>query len=553
MWSGDARGAAANGGADVCGETLAAMARASRAARSRLSLMSEQTTLPRADSFIAEPRIGDEAIGGAVQSARRCDTSARAGLLSYLFNKLTRWRIMLLTQLLDAVVIVVIALLVYPITGKSHGLIFSFNYLLGAGMVAVVAHFSFYQAGLYEIDALLNPPRAIKSLSLRWTAVFMMLAAFAALVHVPNLFSRLWFAGFYVGGVAGVGIERCAVARLIRVWIARGHHTMCVAVVGANPLAESLIAKFRHNSLGIHFIGVFDDRNRDKRRPVAGIAQLGTIADLLEYSRVHGVDLVVVTLPIAAAARIQHVLRQLRQQPLNVRLLPGPLGLDPLSPIRIARAELPGVQLMSVADRPISDVALFAKQMMDRGGAAAALLLFSPVLLACVIGIKLCSPGPVLFRQPRIGFKGRPFDILKLRTMHVAAQAHTELTRRDDARVYKFGSLLRRTSLDELPQLINVLRGDMSLVGPRPHMPQARAAGALYFDAVAEYADRHRVKPGITGWAQVNGWRGPTETVEQIERRVAHDIYYIDNWSLFLDVAILAKTVLVGFHGKNAF
>lgn len=507
--------------------------------------MFDQVASPRATNNVTTARLA------GTRDTR--SATLQAALLSYLFNKMTRWRLRLLTQMLDVLVIVVIALLVYPITGRSHGLIFSSTYLLGASMIAVVAHFSFYQAGLYEMDALLDPPRAIKILGLRWTAAFMMLAAFAALVHVPNLFSRLWFTGFYVGGIAGVGIGRCAIARLIRVWIARGHHMMSVAIVGANPLAKSLIAKFRNNGLGISFVGVFDDRERDQRPPVAGIQQRGTIDDLLAYSRAHGVDLVVVTLPIAAAARIQRVLRQLRQQPLNVRLLPGPIGLDPLSPIRVARAELPGVQLISVADRPISDVALFAKTMLDRGGAAAALLMFSPVLLACVIGIKLSSPGPILFRQPRIGFKGRAFDILKLRTMHVSEQAHTELTRRDDNRVYAFGSLLRRTSLDELPQLINVLRGDMSLVGPRPHMPQARAGGALYFDAVAEYADRHRVKPGITGWAQVNGWRGPTETVEQIERRVAHDIYYIDNWSLFLDIAILAKTVLVGFHGKNAF
>jgi lipopolysaccharide/colanic/teichoic acid biosynthesis glycosyltransferase len=137
--------------------------------------------------------------------------------------------------------------------------------------------------------------------------------------------------------------------------------------------------------------------------------------------------------------------------------------------------------------------------------------------------------------------------------MHVAGQPHTRLTTRNDERVFPFGALLRKLSFDELPQLINVLNGDMSLVGPRPHMPEARAAGKLYFEAVNEYAGRHRVKPGMTGWAQVNGWRGPTETLEQIERRVEHDIYYIENWSLMLDAVILIKTVFVGFFGKNAF
>ena len=469
-----------------------------------------------------------------------------------LFGLLTRWRVMLLTQVLDMVVIVAISLVVYPIAGRADGWLPP-HYLLGASLIAVAAHFSFYQAGLYEIDALLDPLRATKALALRWSVVFVMLAALTALAHAPGLFSRLWFAGFYVGGIAGIGIGRAAMARLIQAWIARGHHTLSVAIVGGNDLAERLIDRFRGNPWGVRFIGVFDDRGRDGGRRFDDVRRLGTIADLLDYSRTEDVDIVVVTLPITATERIQAVLRQLRQHPLNVRVLPGALGLERLSPIRLARTELPGVQLIKVADRPISELALFVKSAFDRCAALAGLLLAGPILLACAVGIRLSSPGPILFRQQRVGYKGRRFDILKFRTMHVAARPNTELTRRDDPRVYGFGGFLRKTSLDELPQLINVLRGDMSLVGPRPHMPEARAGGALYFDAVAEYADRHRVKPGITGWAQVQGWRGPTDTVRQIERRVEHDIYYIENWSLLLDIVIILKTILVGFHGKNAF
>lgn len=469
-----------------------------------------------------------------------------------LFAWLTRWRVMLLTKLLDLTVIIAISLLVQPITGRYDGWATP-HYLLGAGMVALLSLLSFYQAGLYEMDVLLDPPRAIRSLSLRWTGVFLMLAALAALVHVPNLFSRLWFAGFYVGGIAAIGIGRCAVKRLIRAWIARGHHTLSVAIVGADTLAENLIERFRNNLDGIDIIGVFDDRSRENVQHITGVKLLGTVADLLEYSRLHEVHIVVVTLPITASDRIQAVIRQLRQQPVNVRVLPGALGLERLSPIRLARTELPGVQMIAVADRPISEISFFVKGVFDRAMAAIALTFTWPVLAVCAIGIKIASPGPVLFRQDRIGYKGRQFDILKFRTMHVTARPNVLLTQRNDPRVFSFGSFLRRFSLDELPQLINVLRGDMSLVGPRPHMPEARAGGALYYEAVAEYADRHRVKPGITGWAQVNGWRGPTETVRQIERRVEHDIYYVDNWSLLLDIAIIAKTILVGFHGKNAF
>ncbi len=433
------------------------------------------------------------------------------------------------------------------------GTAFFLHDLSGALIVAVMSHFSFFQGRLYEMEMLMEPLRSIKSLGLRWTLIFMMLATGAALAHQPGLLSRLWFAGFYSGGMAALALERLTVARLIRGWIHRGHHTLCVAIVGGNELAEGLIERFRNNRWGIRIIGVFDDRSRDNVSHIAGVQMLGTVADLLEYSKYNEVDTAVITLPITASDRMQSVIRQLRQQPINVCVLPGAIGLERISPIRLARTEMPGVQLIAITDRPISEFALFIKTVFDRLFAATALILISPLLLLCAAGILIASPGPVFFRQKRIGYKGRDFDILKFRTMHVTAKPNTELTTRNDPRVFRFGSILRKLSLDELPQLVNVLRGDMSLVGPRPHMAEARAAGQLYFDAVQEYCDRQRVRPGITGWAQVNGWRGPTETVEQIERRVEYDIYYIENWSLLLDIVIILKTILAGFHGKNAF
>ncbi len=194
-----------------------------------------------------------------------------------------------------------------------------------------------------------------------------------------------------------------------------------------------------------------------------------------------------------------------------------------------------------------------AKALLDRAVAAAAILAFGPVMLLCALAIKLSSPGPVLFRQSRIGYGNRPFAVYKFRSMHQADCNTGLLTTRNDKRIFPAGRIMRKLSLDELPQLFNVLLGDMSLVGPRPHMPEARAAGKLYHEVVEDYANRHRVKPGITGWAQINGWRGPTETFAQLENRVLHDLHYIENWSLRLDIYILAKTAFVGFFGKNAF
>jgi Undecaprenyl-phosphate glucose phosphotransferase len=330
--------------------------------------------------------------------------------------------------------------------------------------------------------------------------------------------------------------------------------------VGVNELTNHLLERYRVNSFGIRVAGVFDDRSDNRStdsfvNPANASGELarGGLNDLLKYAAVNAVDLVVIALPITAADRITAVIKQLRQLPLNIRILPGAIGLQRFSPIQLERTELPGVQLITVADRPISEFAWLAKGALDRVVALAGLILVSPVLLICAAGIAMTSPGPVLFRQKRVGYKGREFNIIKFRTMdHEFCGSYTP-TRRSDNRVFGFGRLLRKSSLDELPQLINVLKGDMSLVGPRPHMLGQKVEGKSFFDAVNEYASRHRVKPGITGWAQVNGWRGPAETMEQIERRVEHDIYYIENWSPMLDLIILGRTVFKGFFGKNAF
>jgi len=187
---------------------------------------------------------------------------------------------------------------------------------------------------------------------------------------------------------------------------------------------------------------------------------------------------------------------------------------------------------------------------------SAILLLFAlPLICIIAVAIKLDSPGPVFFRQRRYGFGGRVFEAMKFRTMYVAQsdQLGAQLTRRNDPRITRLGRVLRRTSLDEVPQLFNVLRGEMSLVGPRPHPLAAKAADVLYHEAIGHYALRHRVRPGITGWAQVNGWRGETETLVQLQKRVEYDLNYIEHWSLWLDIRILLRTAVCVFRNADVF
>jgi exopolysaccharide biosynthesis polyprenyl glycosylphosphotransferase len=214
-----------------------------------------------------------------------------------------------------------------------------------------------------------------------------------------------------------------------------------------------------------------------------------------------------------------------------------------------------GHTFLNVVDRPLREGRWAIKAIEDRVLGALILAMISPVLLAIAIAIKLDSPGPVFFRQKRYGYNNRLIEVWKFRSMYTnMTDANAEqLTRRNDPRITRLGAFLRRTSLDELPQFLNVLRGEMSIVGPRPHALSAKAGNVLYQDAVKYYDARHRVKPGITGWAQVNGWRGETDTLEQITKRVEHDLYYIDHWSILLDLRIILRTILGGFTGRHAF
>lgn len=471
---------------------------------------------------------------------------------NHFYGSIARWRLVVITQVLDVSIVLIAAALAYGWKpGGPNGM--PLRYWVGALAVGALSHFVFFQGQLYAIDALVDEMRAIRSIAIRWTLIFLVLVGLGGLIHHPGLGTRLWFGIFYIAGVAGFVVERMALAAVARDWIARGNHTHALAIVGCNELAECLIALIGKNPFGIKVVGIFDDQVSDHASAIQGVPKLGGISDLLEYAKCDAFDTVIIALPLTATDRINAVISKLRVQPLRIRILPGTIGLKWPRQLRPIRGELPGIQLISVADQPISEIALFVKDVFDRIASALGLIVIFPVMLFCAAGIAISSPGPIFFRQKRIGYKGRSFDIIKFRTMHATGHSGIKLTERNDIRVFSFGKFLRKTSLDELPQLFNVLKGDMSLVGPRPHMPEARAAGLLYFDATNEYASRHRVKPGITGLAQINGWRGPTETIEQIRRRVEHDIYYIENWSLVLDFTILIKTIFVGFTGTNAF
>jgi Undecaprenyl-phosphate glucose phosphotransferase len=327
-----------------------------------------------------------------------------------------------------------------------------------------------------------------------------------------------------------------------------------VAIVGSGEPAQRLVNWLEANARDVvQVVGLFDDR-RGRGQDRVGLSHLicGTTDDLIEYYRHAPLDKIIIALPHHAEERLLAILQRVKQLPVDIALAPDLVGFRvPDS----ATAEMAGLQMRSLAQRPLRASQRFIKDLFDRALAGLLLLLLAPLMLAVALGVRLSSAGPIFFRQERHGLGNRVFHVLKFRTMR--AEMHDlggrRQTERNDPRVTFFGAILRRTSLDELPQLINVLKGDMSLVGPRPLPLQMRVDDRLNYEIVAEYAFRHRVKPGITGLAQVKGHRGPVSSAEALRSRIACDLYYIDHWSLWLDLKILAMTSAVCVLGKNAF
>jgi exopolysaccharide biosynthesis polyprenyl glycosylphosphotransferase len=327
-----------------------------------------------------------------------------------------------------------------------------------------------------------------------------------------------------------------------------------VAIVGSGEPARRLVEWIEANAHDVvEVVGLFDDRRGSAPDRVA-LSHLvrGTTDDLIEYYRKAPIDKVIVALPHQAEERLLTILQRLKQLPVDIALAPDPVGFRVPA---MDGADLAGLQMTALAQRPLRASERFFKELFDRSVAALLLLILSPLMLATALAVKFTSPGPVFFRQERHGLGNRIFHVLKFRSMRTDLQDVTgaQQTQRNDARVTTIGNFLRRTSIDELPQLLNVLMGDMSLVGPRPLPVQMRVEDRLNYEIVSEYAYRHRVKPGITGWAQVKGHRGAIDTAEGLQSRVAFDLYYIENWSLWLDIKILFMTGAVCALGKNAF
>lgn len=428
------------------------------------------------------------------------------------------------------------------------------NYLgvsLGAAVFAVLM---MDMAEAYEVPALLRPSTVLRPLIMVWSATFALMAIVAFFTRMSNEFSRVWYIAWFILGLAAIFVLRLAIARMARRWVRNGRMERRAIIVGGGKRAESLIRELEQQPASdIRICGIFDDRD-DKRSPslVAGHPKLGTIAELIEFGRIARIDMLIVSLPLTAENRVKSLLKDLWVLPVDIRLSAhaSDLSFRPRTYSYIGK-----VPMFDLYDRPISNWDSVAKRCFDLVLGVMALALVSPIMLLTALAIKLDSKGPVFFRQKRHGFNNEVIDVYKFRSMYTdrADPTGRHAVRRGDPRVTRVGRFIRKTSIDELPQLFNVLAGSLSLVGPRPHVLSALARDKLYHEVVEGYYARHRVKPGVTGWAQINGLRGETDTVEKIRMRTEYDLYYIENWSIWFDLKILLLTPLSLLNTENAY
>lgn len=421
--------------------------------------------------------------------------------------------------------------------------------LMGGATVASLELLDLY--GQSALTAFLrHMPRVVAGCSI----AFGLLVAGVFFLKIGAEISRVWLAVWYAAGAVALLGSRVVLAAMMSRWARHGRLYRRAVIYGGGEVTAEVLSQLEADiDSDVRICGIFDDRAKVRLSPVvSGYPRLGGLSDLVAFARRTRIDLVIVALPITAEQRLADVLKELSVLPADIRL-PARATAVRFSPSTYSHVGK--VAMISLLDKPIADWGTVLKWIFDKAAGLAALTLLAPVMAAVAIAIRLDSRGPVLFRQKRYGFNNELIEVYKFRSMYTdrCDSNAARLVSKDDPRVTPVGRFIRKTSLDELPQLFNVIKGDLSLVGPRPHALAAKAADVLYDEAVDGYFARHKVKPGITGWAQINGWRGETDTQEKLQKRVEHDLYYIENWSVLFDLYILLKTPFALIKAENAY
>ena len=406
----------------------------------------------------------------------------------------------------------------------------------------------------YQIPKLMRPAPTIGTVFLVWVATLALMALAAFFLKISDEFSRFWLGTWFLVGFALILILRMIIARAVRRWARNGVMERRAVIVGGGQAAETLIRQIEQQPYNdIRICGIFDDRDDSRSPPiVAGYPKLGNISELIEFARIARIDMLIVSLPLTAETRVLSLLKKLWVLPVDIRLSAhsNQIRFRPR-----AYSYIGSVPMLDIFDKPINGWDSVAKRAFDILFSLLGIVVFSPVMLATAIAIKLDSKGPVLFKQKRHGFNNEEINVYKFRSMYVEQCDPTakNAVTKNDPRVTRVGRFIRKTSIDELPQFFNALIGNLSLVGPRPHAVSAQTHHRMYHEIVDGYFARHRVKPGVTGWAQINGWRGEIDNDDKIRMRTECDLYYIENWSLWFDLKILFLTPVKLLNSENAY
>lgn len=359
-------------------------------------------------------------------------------------------------------------------------------------------------------------------------------------------FSRIMLALFFVMNTFGDMIFRYLVRRVLRLFRRKGYNQKHVLLIGCSRAAFGYIDRVMENPIwGYRIRGILDD-STDWGYEYRGVHVIGTTSELADILSVNRLDEIVITLGLHEYDKLEHIVSICEKSGVHTKFVPDYNNIIPTRPFT---EDLLGMPVIHIRHVPLTDsFNASVKRAMDIVGSLMCIVLFSPIMLGVAIAVKLSSPGPILYKQERVGLHNRVFPMYKFRSMRVQDpnEEKKEWTKAGDTRVTKVGKFIRKTSIDELPQLFNVLKGDMSLIGPRPERP---FFVDKFREEIPRYMIKHQVRPGMTGWAQVNGFRGDTS----IRKRIDHDLYYIENWSVGFDIKILCMTVTCGFINKNAY
>jgi putative colanic acid biosysnthesis UDP-glucose lipid carrier transferase len=452
--------------------------------------------------------------------------------------------LVLIKELLNPVVVTLMLWVSTWVSDKD----FSGPYRALAAVAFIVAVQVLGRSRLEPLDSAPKFLRDIRRVVIHWSYAVALLLLVGFLLKVSEVFSRMVLITWFVVTPVALVVAQFFMRRAMQWLVRHGAIARRQVVVGANELGLELVERLSEDPSQGVVAGFFDDRNIERLPGLSSRQLLGRFEDLARYVRKHTCHVIYICLPISAQPRIRTLLEGLGDTTASIYFVPDLFAFEL---IRAQLGQVNGLPVVAICETPFCGLNGVIKRASDVVLASFALLLMAPVMLGIALAIRRTSPGPILFRQRRYGLEGEEFEVYKFRTMSVCEDG-TEIrqAQQDDPRVTPVGRFLRRTSLDELPQLLNVLKGSMSLVGPRPH---AVAHNEHYRRLVSGYMLRHKVRPGITGWAQVNGLRGETANVERMSQRVQFDLDYLRHWSLGLDLMILLRTAMIVVKDRNAY